>query len=488
MTSILTPKRIGNKYRVALCLLALVCTPAWSNVFVHWTSSALPPATALGLTDLVVSWDGEASPLLEAARRQGYRVYVEVPLKQAPAVAERAAQSGLAGIILNVRQSERAEVESVLPGLRSAHPKLRFLLLNSDGKQPQMRGSLIIKRGSVLEVSSPTAQPWIDTNLALVKVEQRSHEDQAPLYTFSLGAADTGQQPKGITATDYSLAVAEAGAFHADLILDIDEGLQRALIERAPDAWTLWNQVRPYLNFYATTAVRGLQTAANVGIVVEDLDPTDEVMNLFARHNIPFKVLRPADLKSQKLDALDVIVVFVKPDTAVSERIVDLATRGKTFVLVDAQGSYAWQKSDPVWLNEHSVSYTVGAGKVLELAEAVADPETFAQDIRRLLGKQNSLISLWNGLTTIAVPYRAPEGDIKVIEFVNYAAEPLRVQVQVKGSFSSIRYETPERKCCESLAPVMRNGFTEFVIPDLTIGGRVYLDVKQPAASPPDRH
>jgi hypothetical protein len=487
MTSILTPKRIRNRYRVALCLLALLCTPAWSSVFVHWTSSTLPPASALGLTDLVIPWEAGTSPLLEAARRQGYRVYAEVSLKQAPAAADKAAQGGWAGIILNVRQSERAEAEGVLSGLRSAHPKLRFLILNPDGKQPQMRGSLIIKRGSVLEVSSPTAQPWIDTNLALVKVEQRSYEDHPSLYTFSFGPADSGQ-PKRITATDYSLAVAEAGAFHADLILDVDERLQRALTEHAPDAWTLWNQVRPYLDFYSNTAVRGLQTAANVGVVVEDLDPTDEVMNLFARHNIPFKVLRSADLKSEKLDVFDVIVVFVKPDTAACERIADLASRGKTFVLVDAQGSYPWQKSDPVRLNEHSVSYALGAGKVLELAEPVTDPETFAQDIRRLLGKQNSLISLWNGLTTIAVPYRAPEGDVKVLEFVNYAAEPLRVQVQVRGFFSSIRYETPEHKCCESLAPVMRNGFTEFVIPDLTIGGRVYLDVNQPAPSPPDRH
>src|SRR6202043_3998779 len=124
------------------------------------------------------------------------------------------AETGFEDIILTVRQSERAELEKSLPKLRSAHPKLRFLLLNPDGKQPEMRGSLVIKRGSVLGVSSPTAQPWIDTNLALVKIEQRSHQGQAPLYTFSWGGrSDPGQQPATLTAGDYSLAVAEAGAF-----------------------------------------------------------------------------------------------------------------------------------------------------------------------------------------------------------------------------------------------------------------------------------
>ena len=62
------------------------------------------------------------------------------------------------------------------------------------------------------------------------------------------------------------------------------------------------------------------------------------------------------------------------------------------------------------------------------------------------------------------------------MEFVNYAAEPLRLQVQVKGSFASVRYETPEHPCCESLAPVKHNGFTEFVIPELRIAGRVHLE------------
>jgi hypothetical protein len=92
-------------------------------------------------------------------------------------------------------------------------------------------------------------------------------------------------------------------------------------------------------------------------------------------------------------------------------------------------------------------------------------------------------MSLWNGLTTIAVPYGERGGNVKVLEFVNYAEEPLPVQVQVKGSFASIQYETPEHQCCESLVAVKNNGFTEFVIPELRIAGRVYLSVAPAHAS-----
>jgi len=325
-------------------------------------------------------------------------------------------------------------------------------------------------------VSSPTAQPWIDTNLSLVKIEQRFDEGQVPLYTFVWGPSDSGQQQGGIAATDYSLAVAEAGAFHADLILELDEHLQKALSRHDPEAWTRWNQVRSYADFYSHTSGQGLEAAANVAVVVDGLDTSEEAMNLLARHNIPFKVLRAADLKSGHLAAFDVVVVFAKPDRADCERIAGLATRGKTVVLVDAHGSYPWQNRQPVRLNEHAVSYDVGKGRVLELSEPVTDPETFAQDIRRLLGKQNQLMSLWNALTTVAVPYQEHEGTLKTVELVNYAAEPLRLQVQVKGSFANIRYESPQRGCCESLVATKHDGFTEFVIPDLRISGRVHLE------------
>ena len=257
--------------------------------------------------------------------------------------------------------------------------------------------------------------------------------------------------------------------------------MQRALSEQDPQAEIFWKQVRSYVDFCAPTGKQALEAAANVAVVVDDLDTNDEVMNLLARHNIPFKVFLPSDLKIENFAAFDVVVLFAKRDRTAYKRIGNLADHGKTVVVVDAHGVYPWQTHKAVRVNEHTMSFAVGKGKVLELAEPVIDPETFAQDIRRLLGKQNVLMSLWNGLTTIAVPYREHGGTVKVLELINYAAESVRVQVQLKGSFSSIRYEAPGQECCKSLVPVKHDGFTEFVIPDLTIAGRVHLETEQSA-------
>jgi hypothetical protein len=465
---------------MVLCFFMMCSTAAWSSVFVRWTQPDLPPARDLGISDLVVSWDRGTSSFIKAAHSQGYRVYAEVTLQQAATAAESAEQQGLAGLVLDVADSDRVAGETAFQQLRSAHPNVKFLVLNQ-GKQPQMRGSLVIKRGSVLEVSSPTAQPWIDTNLALIRVQQRSNPGQPPFYGFSWNGSNNGSNPgqqPAITPTDYSLAVAEACSFRADLMLELEEGMQRALSEQDPQARIFWKQVRSYVD-YCAHGEQALEAAANVAVVVDDLDTSDEVMNLLARHNIPFKVFLASDLKVA-FEAFDVVVVFAKRDHTAYKRISNIAAHGKTVVVVDAHGTYPWQTHEPVRVNEHTVSYTVGKGRVLELSEPVIDPETFAQDIRRLLGKQN-VMSLWNGLTTIAVPYRVHGGTLKVLNLINYAAEPVRVQLQVKGSYSAIRYETPGQECCENLVPVKHDGFTEFVIPDLMIAGRVHLEAEQAA-------
>lgn len=458
----------------AFSLLLVLSPAAWGRVFLEWSSTPLPPPSALGVGDVVFSWASRVpASLLASARKQGYRVYVEAPLAHATAAAEEGTKSGWMGIVLNISDSQRKRTRTAVTRLRAAYPKLKFLVVEVL-KQPQMRGSLVIKNDSVLEVSSPTLQPWIDTNLAAIRVEQRRDQPQVPLYTFAGITTDQGQQ-RPITASDYSLAVAEAGAFRADLVLQLDKHLQRSLSNPDPEACALWSQVRSTLSFYSDVTDKEVRPAANVAVVVDRLDPEDETLNLLARHNIPFQVFLVADLKAVEVGDFNFVIVFAKPDKVAAEQIAGSATRGKTVVLVDAHGSFPWHSNQPLNVNEHTQSYSVGTGTILELSEPVTDPEAFAQDIRRLMGKRNSLLSLWNGLTTIAVPYTDRSGSLRSIELVNYATDPIRVQVQVNGSFSSVRYQTPEHGCCQTLAPIKHDSFTEFVIPELRIAGRVYL-------------
>jgi hypothetical protein len=471
-------KAVLNAALTVVCLL--VAQPVWGKVLVRWTQPSIPAAKATGFAEIVVPWDSET--LIRNAARQGYRVYLEIPAGKAADAPRGKGRSKIAGVILDPRDEQPSQVNDELRQLQSSYAGLPILLLDARAKQPQMKGQLVIKKDGVLQVTSPTAQPWIDSNLALVRLDRVFRPSQTPLYEFQWDTSDTTPLGQGPSAADYALAVAEAGALHADFVLNLDPSLQSKLSDKEPAAWAVLREIRRYLAFSGRSDKNPAEAEADVGVIVGADQKAIEPINLFARHNIPFAILKADGLKFQALKAIKLLVVFALPDNPLTEAISDFASQGGVVVVVGAPGKYPWQSSTPVPAGEHSVAYILGKGRVIELPGPVIDPETFAQDIRRLLDQDTdklSIISLWNALTVIAIPYRV--GSEKVVELVNYSQEPITVQVRIKGLFSSIRYETPERACCNSLTPENREGFTEFVIPDLRIAGRVRLSNKKAA-------
>jgi hypothetical protein len=454
-------------------LILLLATPAWSRILLHWSQSTVPSAKSLAVSDLVISWKPDSVSFVETARKQGYRLYVQTTPEQVSLIDDTA-KAALAAVIVEIPTSQEAQADKLFRKLQADYPKLKFFLLDPNGKQPQMKGTMVIKKDGVLEITSPTAQPWIDSNVPLVRFEQGFRPGQIPLYTFQWEMSDALQQKQGPSAADYTLAIAEAGALHADLILHIPDELQKGLIANAPTAWKLWRQIRPELEFAAET-VRRTVPEANIGVVTDSYDTAYEPMNLMARHNIPFRVLPVSTLGPKSLAGLNLLLVFAAPDQQATKAIADFASAGETAVLIGLSGSYPWLGASATRLGEHSTSYAVGKGRVIELSESVADPETFAQDVRHLMKERDVLLNLWNALTTLGLPYHDPRTGETIVELVNYSGDPLRIQGKIKGLFPGVRYESPECGCCESLKPTQHDGFTEFVIPSLKIAGRVRL-------------
>jgi hypothetical protein len=424
--------------------------------------------------DLVIPWGADRA-LVESARKQGYAVYAAVRLEQAAAAAEACRAMGISGIILEAGENGQKTAEEAVNHLRLACPHLSLLISGPGGKQPAMKGSTVITQDGILQVSSPTEQPWIDSNVALVRFDRAFRPTQVPLIDFPWELSDALQQQQGPGTEGYCLAVAEAGAFHSDLLLNLHPNLQKALVRGSAGGWIVWKHVAQYVEFYLKERERPVALQANVGVVTDNYEASYETTNLMARHNIPFRVLPPRELTTQGLAGLDLIVLFAQPDETATREVAGFVEAGGVAILVNLRGPFPWQSTAARRASEHSVIYTTGKGKVIELSEGVADPGTFAQDVRRLLGKEKLPISLWNASTTLAVPYKLPRTSVATLELVNYSAEPLPVQVRIKGSYSVVRYETPERGCCESLTPARRDGFTEFVVPWLRIGGRVHL-------------
>ena len=469
--------RLGKFFSALLLGGLLVTQPASGKVFLKVSQAELPPARAMGVSDLVFVWPVGNDSLLNKANALGYRVFLEATPGDLSVVADAAEKTNAVGVIFDAGNLDSSASEEVLRSAQSAHSKLSFLLLNPGGKEPQMKARLVVDRDGILQVSSPTSQPWVDSNLALVRFARAFRPEAIPLYSFHWNLSDALRKKLGPTAEDYSLAISEADAFRADVILDLHEGLQKGLAHNEAEAWALWNNVKRYVALQRVESAPGMlpMPLANTGIVTNNYRVSYEGINMMARHNIPFVVLRPADLEAKRLDGLDMLVVFSAPSIAACRVLDDFAKQGGIVVLVNLRGDFPWHSSEPIRRNVQSAVYNVGTGQIVEFAEPVIDPEVFSRDMRRLMGVQRSSLSLWNSLTTIAVPYREKPVGETILNLVNYALEPEPVQVQINGHFSSILYESPEGGCCQSITPIERDGFTEFVIPALIIGGRVHL-------------
>jgi hypothetical protein len=171
-----------------------------------------------------------------------------------------------------------------------------------------------------------------------------------------------------------------------------------------------------------------------------------------------------------------VVIAFAALGADLTQAFRGFAEQGGVVVLVNQPGKYPWDAAAASKKSDTSVTYTVGKGHVIELGEPVSDPETFAQDIRRLTVKEHVPVSLWNSLTTLVVEYPGAKAGETIVELVNYSEEPTQVQVEVKGNFASARFESPERSCCEALRLERVDGFTQFVVINLVNGGRVRLE------------
>src|SRR5437867_1696072 len=115
------------------CLI--LATPSWSRVFFRWTQSPVPPASRLGVSELVVPFGANA--LITDARKAGYIVYAEVPISQVTSAARASMAADLRGIVLNPSDANQKQINIAVTNLRTAFPRLTIRVLDPRGQQPE---------------------------------------------------------------------------------------------------------------------------------------------------------------------------------------------------------------------------------------------------------------------------------------------------------------------------------------------------------------
>jgi hypothetical protein len=443
---------------------------ASAETLVRWDFERIPPPQALGITTLVVPAAKPAA--IRAALEQGYRVYVEIEAASAGTFKPAA---GIAGVV----------VKGALPAVqveRLAQQGTPVRVADDRGKWPHIRTNWVTRNKDVLQVTNRSSQPWLENNEALVRVAmERTPAPASPvLLTYTWQPVTVSDLDRGPRLENYLVAIAEAGSFGADLLLPLHPRFEAALVAGDPDARADWDEIKRFVAFYAWNVPFEHQPLANVAVVTADPLRSFEVMNLLARHNLPFVSVAPATLASNDLAAIDLLIVLDDPDERGRQRVQAFASGGGTVLIAGTaavkSGSgtpLPWHGS-PALKGDRRVSYTVGKGRVIESQDAPADPNTFALDMRQLLGSERRIVDIWNGITVLVAPYARRTGDGLLLTALNYAAQPLPIQLRVRGQFSEVQYETPGQPA--TLLPFEhRDGSTEFVLPALRIGARIFL-------------
>ena len=474
-----------------LCVLFLgsiaACTPVTAKVFLRVEPSPIPPADKTGIQDIVLVWPLRDLSAIAKLRSQGYRVFLQCELKDlvaAVVAGDRAAVTGM--IVTNTVPSSESPAAEQLRPYFAAHKNLTFRVLVPGGKQPQMKGRLVVERDGVLQVSSPSSQPWLDTNLALVRLAQAMDPESVPiLYDFHWDTSGELPDVWHPDAEAYAVSIAEADAIRSDVTIDLPGSLQRALVADDPRAWTLWKAIMPYLDFSSHAPMERMIPVVNLGVVVDGAQASYEAINLMARHNLAFESVRPSRLTLARLRSWNSVVVFCSLNKEALALLRNFAASGGIVIFVNTHDAFPWHSAPPLRQESRVTVYSVGAGQVVEPAEPVVDPENFARDLRRLIGREGSALALWNSLTTLVTGYREQSRPDVTLYLVNYAAQPDNVQVQVKGRFTRVRLESPEGPSGVSLPFVERGGFTEFTIPELRITARLHLDSAREISAAP---
>jgi hypothetical protein len=321
-------------------------------------------------------------------------------------------------------------------------------------------------------VSSRSAQPWLDNNLALLRILLAARGESRPLLTYRWEPATLSEVDEGPALEDYLVAIAEAGSLGGDLLLPLHERFERSLLLGEPRARTSWSEIRRALAFYSWDLPGRYQPVANIGVVTAHPMLWLEVMSLLGRPNLPFELLAPSRLAGD-LAAFDLLLIMDQPTAPHAENLVVFARKGGAVVVVGGAAG-PWRAEPPLLKTDERVSYRLGEGRVIEMLEPIADPNGFALEMRQVLGREHRVIDIWNGITVLTASYQASDGNSVLVTALNYAHQPLPVQLRVRGTFSQVQFESPEEPAV-LLPHQHRDGYTEFVLPALRVGGRVFL-------------
>jgi len=401
----------------------------------------------------------------QAARKRGIAVLgVVYPGGAASSIAAAAVDAQLDGLVLDGEfpADFSASLAQRYPGIvipiardaasvrASSAP-----LLAIQGVRPSARdlADMGIRAGA-------SAEPWIDSNIWLVR-SFRFGADWRPIWV--------NQDPNPVSEGDYIRCVADAALAGGRWIVALDDDLRVKMFHRNADALGTWRRIGSYLKFAEDHADwRQFAPFGNLGIIVDNAD-LDEYLNLIARRQVPYRLIRRNELNAASLASFKAVVAFAVPTGAERTILRDFAEKGGVVVAGPAWGNAP--KDDAY------AEVPLGKGRVVVYKDEPPDPESVAKDLQDLLDPEVMGLSAFNVPSAITYASTTDGGKRVLIQLLNYAGRPIdRVTLRFNGIFKQARLYTPENAPVDLVPGETQKGRTEVLIPNLAAWGAVLLE------------
>jgi len=341
---------------LTLALLAAQCIPA------HWFSPdprSLDLLTSTPINCLLVDPPNLTPALITEAHRRSLKIL-------AP------------GADATITQDTRDKI----------HPGSGLIVL-SQGVWPGLR------TGDDM-IATPSAAPWVDTNLGYLRYLRSQTQD-------TIWLAIRPPPGKSFPIRRYQQVMADAALAGARWVIDIDNTMSTRLLAGDPSAkkdWTILMQTSAFL--HSIPDLGHLDSYSRLGVSVSPTTGalvSGGVLDMLGAQHIPFQIVKNGNGMEQFFDfADDSIVKFPK------------TSLGRTMVLPDDVG-----KLEPVY---RRVEVTVG--------------------------RTNFGLRVFNGAAILSAPYSLSSGKsvgVLLVNYTDYVAENITLHVQ--GTWKKATLESP---------------------------------------------
>ncbi len=354
-----------------------------------------------------------------------------------------------------------------------------WLILESEA-QPGVRPTTASLVNGEIMIAGASQSPWIDSNLWLLNCAH-AFSPGKPLFLTYTGTPVTAE-PSLISKGALQLAVAEAAALGSSSVLVLEDSLREGLFQRKAESLDEWNALAGYKRFFRShPELMQMTTVHNTVVVVDGCEHSAELLNLMTRRRLLYDII-PSDMFFQTpLEPYTLLIIHDLPrhENDFSEKMMSLVRRGGVVVTSSASLATANQLKSFQQVEEDGerIIYSNGKGRWVVYRSAFPDPDTFANEMRRLLGTDLQPVRMWNSSAVLAHLTHSPDSNLHALHLLNYGIEAAQnLQVQVKGSFRKGEILSPDLPASAPLALNPKPGGTEFTIPSLGIYALVLLE------------